>query len=233
MAATLTRSALCRTPGVHRAYPSLFTVPGLHSQPVWKSGPAHWKATFDSLKQNLPAIREEYQKACTALPSDYIIKEGEHTLHQGDWEWRSLITKGNLQPSFQAHAPTTTSILLSCPDLLLGVPFSYAFFSTLKPGTVIAPHYGPANIRIRVHFPLHVPSADAEQLGLGVAGEVRHWTEGEPLLFDDCFQHGVWNKTEQDRVVLLFDLWHPDLAPVEREGIQSMFSEARQKGWLS
>lgn len=31
-------------------------------------------------------------------------------------------------------------------------------------------------------------------------------------MFDDCYEHEVWNKTDEDRVLLLFDLWHPDLA---------------------
>ncbi|CAM9782549.1 unnamed protein product, partial [Ectocarpus sp. 13 AM-2016] len=35
---------------------------------------------------------------------------------------------------------------------------------------------------------------------------------GKCLVFDDCYEHEVWNKTERERVLLLFDLWHPDLA---------------------
>lgn len=35
---------------------------------------------------------------------------------------------------------------------------------------------------------------------------------GKCLVFDDCYEHEVWNKTKRERVLLLFDLWHPDLA---------------------
>ncbi|CAN0545528.1 unnamed protein product, partial [Ectocarpus sp. 8 AP-2014] len=35
---------------------------------------------------------------------------------------------------------------------------------------------------------------------------------GKCLVFDDCYEHEVWNKTERERVLLLFDLWHPELA---------------------
>lgn len=35
------------------------------------------------------------------------------------------------------------------------------------------------------------------------------------------------------RVVLLFDLWHPELVQAERESIVAMFNEARSKGWMS
>lgn len=36
-------------------------------------------------------------------------------------------------------------------------------------------------------------------------------TAGKCLVFDDCYEHEVWNKTDKERVLLLFDLWHPDL----------------------
>ena len=39
----------------------------------------------------------------------------------------------------------------------------------------------------------------------------RRWAEGEVLLFDDSFEHEVWNETEQPRVVLIVDIWHPQL----------------------
>lgn len=30
-------------------------------------------------------------------------------------------------------------------------------------------------------------------------------------MFDDCYEHEVWNKTDGERILLLFDLWHPEL----------------------
>ncbi|CAM9788851.1 unnamed protein product, partial [Discosporangium mesarthrocarpum] len=35
--------------------------------------------------------------------------------------------------------------------------------------------------------------------------------QGKCLLFDDCFEHEVWNHSNKERVILLFDLWHPEL----------------------
>jgi aspartate beta-hydroxylase len=91
-----------------------------------------------------------------------------------------------------------------------------------------------------VHFPLHVPAAQpaaqpgAAQppLGITVGGETRVWREGEPLVFDDTYEHSTWNDTGGDRVVLLFDLWHPDLAAGEVEAIVGMFDDARRRGLL-
>jgi hypothetical protein len=34
----------------------------------------------------------------------------------------------------------------------------------------------------------------------------------------------VWNRTQGDRVVLLFDVWHPDISFSERLAVLEMFS---------
>ena len=40
--------------------------------------------------------------------------------------------------------------------------------------------------------------------------------EGEPFVFDDSFEHEAWNKDDNhSRIVLIFDIWHPDLTPKE------------------
>ena len=80
------------------------------------------------------------------------------------------------------------------------MPFAFAFFSTLRPSSRIAPHHAPANLRIRVHLPLLVP--EPERCGIRVAGEARTWTPGEALVFDDAFEHEVWNEGDGERVVL-------------------------------
>eukprot|EP00966_Prymnesium_polylepis_P084105 1946792-Prymnesium_polylepis.2 len=58
-----------------------------------------------------------------------------------------------------------------------------------------------------------------------VAGEERRWEVGRALIFDDAFEHEVWNDTDAERVVLLLDLWHPDLQPAEIEAIRALFRE--------
>ena len=59
---------------------------------------------------------------------------------------------------------------------------------------------------------------------------------GECLIFDDAFEHEVWNDGAQERALLLFDLWHWELTPAEIDAIQAMFRavdakrEARRGG---
>jgi aspartate beta-hydroxylase len=65
-----------------------------------------------------------------------------------------------------------------------------------------------------------------------VGGELVRWRVGEPVFFDDTFEHHVWNRTNQERVVLLFDVWHPELADDEIDAIKDMFNHAREQGWI-
>jgi aspartate beta-hydroxylase len=42
-------------------------------------------------------------------------------------------------------------------------------------------------------------------------------------VFDDYFEHEAWNHTDEDRLVLIVDLWHPGLSETEvmlLEGLQ-------------
>lgn len=124
------------------------------------------------------------------------------------------------------QCPSTASALEAVPRLCVGdMPFSFAFFSTLRPHSRIAPHTAPANLRLRLHLPLIVPPESAGACGMRVAGEERRWEVGKALLFDDAFVHSVWNETSEERVVLLADIWHPDLTAGEIGSIQQMFRE--------
>ena len=99
---------------------------------------------------------------------------------------------------------------------MTGTPFSYTFFSTMKPGTSIKPHYGATNLKLRCHFPLFIP----DEAYLKVAGEARPWEEGKMIIFDDSYEHEAANlSTTQERVILLIDIWHPDLHIEEVQSI--------------
>ena len=79
----------------------------------------------------------------------------------------------------------------------------------MSPLASIAPHHGACNLKLRCHFPLFV-----EENGsfLRVAEETRPWEEGKMMIFDDSYEHEAANmSTEKERVILLIDIWHPDL----------------------
>jgi len=95
-------------------------------------------------------------------------------------------------------------------------------FSLLRPGARIAPHTGTHNIRLVCHLPLIVPP----DCGFRVGNEVRQWEEGKLLIFDDTIEHEAWNNSDRDRVVLIFDIWRPELSEQERREVAAFFAAA-------
>ena len=100
------------------------------------------------------------------------------------------------------------------------------------------------NLRLRVHLGLSIPPSPTAGVvgttrssaccGIIVAGIEREWHAGAALVLDDSYAHAVWNDaTDASRVVLLVDIWHPDISKSERQEIQTMFQGAADKGWLS
>ena len=61
---------------------------------------------------------------------------------------------------------------------------------------------------LRYHLALRVPQP-ADRCGIRVGTEVRHWEEGRSLVFDDTYEHEVWNETSGTRVVLFVDVKRP------------------------
>ena len=204
------------------------------------------------LEANVSTIRDEYHRVAPTLDSDYQHDTtNEHTtLHEGTWDWHSYMTKGKLEGHFGQYFPETTRILqqlrqssdrgLPTMCLLEDIPFGYAFFSTLHPKSSIQAHVSPMNFRWRIHLPLEVPDRAAEphptlpqrpQCGIRVGTHVQTWTNGRALVLDDSYDHEVWNHTEQKRVVLLLDLWHPDISIQERKDIVGMFRYAKEQGF--
>lgn len=85
-------------------------------------------------------------------------------------------------------------------------------FSVLAPRTRIPPHHGVANFRCVVHLPLVVPPA----CGFRVGADTRSWIEGEPWIFDDTIEHEAWNDSDSYRIVLIGDVWRPELDETDK-----------------
>ena len=83
-----------------------------------------------------------------------------------------------------------------------------AMFSILSPRKHILDHRGPYKGVLRYHLGLIVPE-DAERCRIRVGEDVRHWEEGKSMIFDDTFNHEVWNDTDETRVVLFVDVLRP------------------------
>ena len=60
-----------------------------------------------------------------------------------------------------------------------------------------------------------------------VGYETREWKIGEVLILDDTIEHEAVNDSDELRVVLIFDVWNPLLAPEERDMVRAMTAAAR------
>lgn len=99
--------------------------------------------------------------------------------------------------------PRTLTLLRSIPDLIT------AYVSILAPGAGLPVHNGDTNTTYRCHLGLVVPPGSVDVLGLEVGGERTGWREGAAFAFNEAPRHFVWNHTEHERVVLVFDVLRP------------------------
>lgn len=114
-----------------------------------------------------------------------------------------------------ARCPATVAALESLPLVHVPDHSPETLFSVLGPGSHILPHTGVTNTRTVTHLPLVVP----RDCAISVAGQLHEWRPGRCISFDDTFEHEAWNRSDEVRVILLFDVWNPHLDEVEREAI--------------
>lgn len=165
----------------------------------------------DTLERNWKTIREELERVMVRqneLPNFQDISPDQKHL-SGDDKWKTFFLFGY---GFKAEAncrrcPRTTALLESIPGM------KTAFFSILAPGKHIPPHRGPFKGVIRCHLGLIVPEPRT-QCRIRVGQEIRHWEEGRVMVFDDSYNHEVWNDTSGVRVVLFLDIVRPLRFPV-------------------
>jgi len=185
-----------------------------------------WMAKFE---EATPIIREELE-AILASPDPGLAPYIEMPPgtpdnlwsdldHSPDWSALHLWRDGERIDAVCERAPRTAELVESLPLARIPGRAPAVFFSILKAGKTIPPHTGVTNIRSIVHLPLIVP----ENCGFRVGGETRQWREGEAFAFDDTIEHEAWNKSDQDRVLLILDCWNPYLSEEEREIILRLF----------
>ncbi len=92
-------------------------------------------------------------------------------------------------------------------------------FSLLRPGAHIPPHNGMVNTRLICHLPLIVPAGCQFRVG----NETREWVQGKAWAFDDTIEHEAWNRSREPRVILIFEVWRPELTLEERRLVNAMF----------
>ena len=152
---------------------------------------------FEIIKKELLALIEKNKENqwLETFP-DYVESD-----KQKAWKVFSFIFFGMRFPKNAALCPETAKLIYSLPDI---ISCDYSF---MKPNTHIMPHKGYTRMVLRCHLPLIVPAGG--KCAIRVGNETKEWEEGKLIIFDDSFDHEAWNRSDKDRVVLMFDIPNP------------------------
>jgi aspartate beta-hydroxylase len=205
--------------------PSAFYFPGLPQVQFYERERFEWAAPLEAAT---PVIRAEasalLDEGASFKPYVEAEKDRPHRDFHGmndDPSWGAfyLWRDGALVEENAVRCPRTVEALEAVPMSRIGSRTPSVLFSLLRPGAHIPPHHGMLNTRLICHLPLIVPPG----CWLRVGNETRHWEEGKLLVFDDSMEHEARNPTGQLRLILLFDIWRPELDERERSAVSAMF----------
>lgn len=207
--------------------PTKLYFPGLPHIQFYNPSMFEWAKDLEAktslIRDELLAVLEADQAFAPYLPKE---QDGQPHLRstplQGSLDWSAFYIwkDGARIEENAARCPVTTAAMEAVPlDFLPGQSPS-VLFSRLKPGAHIPPHCGLVNTRLIGHLPLIVPGPS----WLRVGNEVHDWKEGQLVVFDDTIEHEAKNEGSDDRIVLLFDFWRPELTLEEREQVATLIS---------
>jgi ornithine lipid ester-linked acyl 2-hydroxylase len=154
------------------------------------------------LEENYEIVLAELQKYL----QQYVFEPQFNTTmveKPKSWKVRSLRVWSVEMYEIQKHFPESVK-LLSNIDGVINVGFNL-----LESQASIKLHCGDTNAIIRCHLGLIIPKED-ETCAIKVNGEVKNWKRGKVTGFTDAYDHEAWNKTDQQRIIMLFDILKPE-----------------------
>ncbi|KFP77475.1 Aspartyl/asparaginyl beta-hydroxylase, partial [Acanthisitta chloris] len=196
---------------------SLYNVKGLKAQPWWTAKETGYTELVKSLEKNWKLIRDE-GLAVMDKKSSLFLPEDENLREKGDWSQFTLWQQGRKNENACKSVPKTCALLERFPEAT-GCRRGQIKYSIMHPGTHVWPHTGPTNCRLRMHLGLVIPK---EGCRIRCAQENRAWEEGKVLIFDDSFEHEVWQDAESYRLIFIVDVWHPELTAQQRRTLPAI-----------
>ena len=219
------RTNIARTTQVYHSEPSHFHYPGLSEREF------HDRETFpwiDALEAARAEITEDFHRVMAAeraelvpyiqYPADVPLRQWAALNHSKEWTAIHLMRNGMRIEANARHCPATMALLGALDQPAIAGCSPNAMFSLLAPGAHIPPHTGVANTRLVCHLPLIVPKGCWFRVG----AETREWRAGEAWIFDDTIEHEAKNPSDELRVILIVDTWHPDLSRSERDAVAAV-----------
>eukprot|EP00747_Dinoflagellata_sp_TGD_P168270 gnl/TRDRNA2_/TRDRNA2_194250_c0_seq1.p1 gnl/TRDRNA2_/TRDRNA2_194250_c0~~gnl/TRDRNA2_/TRDRNA2_194250_c0_seq1.p1 ORF type:complete len:451 (+),score=88.74 gnl/TRDRNA2_/TRDRNA2_194250_c0_seq1:152-1504(+) len=206
---------MCRTPE---------NVPGLRSFHVWPREESTWlpglEARYTDILQEIMAARnastegqrsgfQPYRDPVTPGTADKLMADGVGVEGVDSGAWNVLY----LYLNHKRFADNCERFPLTMKAIEEAFPrhYSHAFFSALTPGAHIVKHTGPSNRMLRAWLPL----CGLDGFRLRVGDTIVKPKAGEAFVWDHSFEHEAWHDGDETRVVLIVDIWHPDLTAPE------------------
>lgn len=203
---------------VYLQKPQKFFFPELPHVQFYDPAAFEWAARIeagkDEIKAELTALLagpdrfEAYVKHNPIAPVSF----DEGLYESRSWSAFHLYRDGEEVVENAARCPRTLAILAAAPIARAPGKSPNILFSRLAPGAHIPPHHGQMNTRLLCHLPLIAP----EGCFLRVGNQQRTAVEGEMMIFDDSIEHEARNTSGQSRIVLIFDIWRPELGDDEK-----------------
>jgi aspartyl/asparaginyl beta-hydroxylase (cupin superfamily) len=173
-------------------------MPGLSAKPWYEIGELPWAP---QIRDNAPEIARELRA---------VVANGYAQPYGGGWSVYFMWRGGQWVEAHAAGCPVMKQTLSRTP-----ISPGESFISVLESGAQTNIHSGEWNFILTCHVGVTVPEG-CEML---VGSKHRPILEGEVMIFDDSFAHSAWNPSDRQRACLVWDVWHPDLTPVEVEAL--------------
>lgn len=213
---------MCRTPE---------NIPGLRGLHVWPRDAMPWLAQVEArhgeIMEELLAVRAQSSSGQRSGFQPYRDPEngsqteikaadgvGVEGVDRGMWNVLYLYLNHKRFEENCARFPVTIKAI----EEAFPRQYSHAFFSALTPGAHIMKHHGPSNRMLRVWLPI----CGLDGFRLRVGDTIVEPKAGEAFAWDHSFEHEAWHEGQETRVVLIVDIWHPDLANAEVTFLNAM-----------
>ncbi len=220
----------CGKVPVQLQQPTRYYFPGLPQRAFYERSEFSWaaglEAQSDAIREELLGLMsgpEQFEPYLESDPNRPRLNTSRN-FDSMDWSACYLWREGALVEEVASRCPRTMAALAEVPLCMIPGQMPSVLFSRLAPGARIEPHHGAVNSRLICHLPLVVPQNCGQ---LRVGNDSRAWREGELLIFDDSVEHEAWNQSREARVVLLFDIWRPELSDSERHWVSTMLQAVK------
>jgi len=212
--------------GRHQTYvsePRLFYYPELPSIAFFPREAFPWldevEAATDAMAQELHAVLADdtaFEPYLQTRPDRPHLTQNS-LIDNLDWS-SCYLQRDGVPTENAARCPATLAALANAPLCKVVGRSPHIMFSQLRAGAHIPPHNGFLNTRLICHLPLVAPPGCDFRVG----SDVRQWEKGKAWVFDDTIEHEARSNAGTTRIILLFDVWRPELDEEERRLITSL-----------